>query len=868
MSLARLLALVGGLEMSVAKYKGIEVKDSVRQLLPHMPLIEEYREMLQSLQAVWDNLNLLGQMSGTTAEIGQTREAFASLTGELLNNLAEQTLAKREQEMKAKSQVVIDILIRNLFERTADIGFLTTDDAIRQFAAKPDEPWALQQRFQEYVRKYSVYEDVVLLARDGRILARLAPDERVTTIHDGWVREAASTSAAFVEAYGHSGLFPDRPRSLIYAYRVSSAQGETLGVLALCFRFADEMKRIFRGLAQADDPGVMALLDAGGQVIASSDRWQVPVGAELAVASGRMQRLRFAGRSYLAYASDTKGYQGYRGPGWRGLVMMPVDLAFDVHDDDQLAAIEPSLLASVMSGGRAFSETLRAIPHQAEAIQRDLSRAVWNGTVRQGVSSAAVNSGFSKILLWEISRIGMSMREVFSRSIGNLQATVLSSLLADSQFFAALAIDIMDRNLYERANDCRWWALDSTIRRLMAAADEHGRQQGLEKVIGYINSLYTVYDNILLFDTAGTVMAVANPNYANLVGQPLDEPWVDACLGLGGSQSYTVSGFVGSPLYAKRPTYVYLAALRAPDDARVIGGIAIVFDSEPQFAAMLYDSLPRQASGEPVAGSFAVFVDAEAKIIASSDCAYRTGQPLTLPAELLKPPAAGCSRLIAVDGQVMAVGARPSAGYREYKGDEDSYRNEVTALVFIPLGAYDAKASLAKPSGDVAARRSSYAADIPLCEIATFHLGAHWLGLPVTAVLEAIELVGAACLANAPKQVYGALIYRNESLPIYNLHAALGLDEPAEAAAGRQVVVVRGENGVNFGILVDRLGEIMEAPLSDIDDLSNVYVGVASVLASVVKTPAQDGSPMLVLLSVESMSAHLRGQPLVAPLAV
>ncbi len=849
----------------MARYKGIEVKDGVRQLLPHMPLIEEYREVLQSLQAVWDNLNLLGQMSGTTAEIGQTREAFASLTSELLNNLAEQTLAKREQEMKAKSQVVIDILIRNLFERTADIGFLTTDDAIRRFAAEPGEPRALQQRFQEYVRKYSVYEDVVLLDCNGSILARLVPDARVLAVGDGWVRQAAGTSAAYVEAYGHSGLFPDQPRSLIYAYRVSSAQGETLGVLALCFRFADEMTRIFRGLAQADDPGVMALLDAGGQVIASSDPWQVPVGADLQLASGCLQRLRFAGRSYLAFASDTKGYQGYQGPGWRGLVMMPVDQAFDMHDDNQLAEIEPSLLASVMSGGRAFSATLRAIPQQAEAIQRDLSRAVWNGTVRQGATSASSN--FSKILLREISRVGMSMREVFSRSIGNLQTTVLSSLLADSQFFAALAVDIMDRNLYERANDCRWWALDSTIRRLMAAPDDNGRQAGLEKVIGYINSLYTVYDDILLFDTSGTVIAVANPEHAKLVGRPLDEPWVDECLALGGSQSYAVSRFAGSPLYATRPTYVYLAALRAPDDARVVGGIAIVFDSAPQFAAMLYDALPREASGEPVGGSFAVFLDAEGKIIAASDPAYRPGQSLEIPPDLHKPPPGGCSRLIVVNGQAMAVGARLSTGYREYKGGDDTYRNEVTALVFIPLGAYDAQASLAKPSGDVASRRSSIAADVPVSEIATFHLGDHWLGLPVTAVEEAIELTGAACLANAPKQVYGALLHRNEALPIYNLDAALGLTVAAEAAGSRQVVVVRGENGINFGILVDRLGEIMETALSDIDDLSNIYVGVASVLASVVKTPAKDGSSMLVLLSVASMSEHLRGTPPSAPLA-
>ena len=80
----------------MASFKGIKVNDSVSALLPHMPLIDEDRESLQSLQAVWDNLSLLGQLSGTTAGTEQTREAFAGLTGELLNNLAEQTLAKLE----------------------------------------------------------------------------------------------------------------------------------------------------------------------------------------------------------------------------------------------------------------------------------------------------------------------------------------------------------------------------------------------------------------------------------------------------------------------------------------------------------------------------------------------------------------------------------------------------------------------------------------------------------------------------------------------------------------------------------------------------------------------------------------------------
>ncbi|PKO85264.1 MAG: hypothetical protein CVU18_21025 [Betaproteobacteria bacterium HGW-Betaproteobacteria-12] len=458
------------------------------------------------------------------------------------------------------------------------------------------------------------------------------------------------------------------------------------------------------------------------------------------------------------------------------------------------------------------------------------------------------------------------MREVFSSSIGNLQATVLSSVLADSQFLAALAIDIMDRNLYERANDCRWWALDATIRRLMDMSLDDKRQSGLETVIRYINSLYTVYDNIVLFDTAGQVCAVSNPAYGELVGSRLDEPWVAACLELSDSQSYTVSGFTRTGLYAGRPTYVYLAALRSADDNRVTGGIAIVFDAEPQFPAMLRDALPREASGEAVADSFAVYVDGQSTIIASSHSAYPVGSTLALPDELLNPPAAGCSRLINLNDQVMAAGARRSAGYREYKGAEDDYRNNVTAVVFVPLGSYRPEADLCCTAGDVASRRSVIPAGISSREIATFHLAGHWLGLPVSDVVEAIEANGATRLPNAPKEIYGALIHGNASLPIYNLHAALGLGEPADSGSGRQIVVVRGENEVDFGILVDTLGEILEVPSADIEDLSNIYVGVASVLASVVKTTPQNGGGMLVLLSVGSMSQHLHGQPMPATL--
>ena len=117
----------------MALYKDVEFDDRLVGVARHMNTVEEYRETLHGLQAVWDNLTLLGQMSGAGTDMSDTRQAFSCLTGNLLNRLGEETLQKTVVEMSAKAQVAIDILVRNLFERTADIGFLAIDDDIRTF---------------------------------------------------------------------------------------------------------------------------------------------------------------------------------------------------------------------------------------------------------------------------------------------------------------------------------------------------------------------------------------------------------------------------------------------------------------------------------------------------------------------------------------------------------------------------------------------------------------------------------------------------------------------------------------------------------------------------------------------------------------
>ena len=101
-----------------------------------------------------------------------------------------------------------------------------------------------------------------------------------------------------------------------------------------------------------------------------------------------------------------------------------------------------------MKDPQMFSKELRDIPVKAGQIQKDLNRTVWNGNVKQTTTQSKV--------LWNIAAAGEKTKQVFESSIGNLHQNVVSAVLEDVAFQAALAADIMDRNLYERANDCRW----------------------------------------------------------------------------------------------------------------------------------------------------------------------------------------------------------------------------------------------------------------------------------------------------------------------------------------------------------------------------------------------------------------------------
>lgn len=866
------------------KRKKSYTKADLNYLSRFMGALFPDQKRLGEIQAVYDNLTLLGQLLGAGTDITSMRQDFQELANVLLEQLAREHYKKATLNLSSCAHVAIDVLTRNLYERTADIGFLATDTLICSFAEAveanpefrldPTQQYILQQHFSEYANKYSVYHNIILLSPAGDVLAQLDGNNFVERTSDRFLGDALTTLEPYVEVFRPVDLLPNESSPLMYVYRVMSNDGtRPVGLLCLCFRFQDECRRIFESLVAEDDWSVITLLDAKQQIIASSDPYQFPLGARLDTSAGdTCEIIRFAGREYLATTRHPRAYQGYAGPGWVGHAMAPLNHAFEVSDAPELATVAEDFLQDVLEVANLFPRELRDIPLRAETIQQALNRAVWNGNIWLARDSDTRNSGFAKILLREIGSTGARTRNVFSESTINLYKTVVSSVLFDCATQAALAIDIMDRNLYERANDCRWWALTPEFRAGFASGDLGSERRGrMTEILRRINGLYTVYNNLILFDANGRVIAVSNPAYNEFIGRSLPQEWVRNTLSLKDSQSYCISSFAETEHYAGQPTYVFSAAVRAPSpQGDPVGGIAIVFDATSQLRAMLADVLPRQEDNDLLPGAFAVFASRDGRIIASTDPAFAVGTQLDIGREFLS-----LARGESINAPVVfreryyAVGSCMSAGYREYRADAQSNMDDVVALVFVPLS--DRILDRNHPRRRYGETRIGRPPErgVDTLDLASFYIGSHWYGLHPVSVVAAVDADRLTPMPGSFDYVSGCLMYEDKAISIFDLSPFLNPVRPGverrqprrDGFSQRQILIIDSpQHQTRFGILVDSLGEIAEIAAHRIERVPGMMADGQSVVESLVKPAPEDNERrILIVLSPERIVQRIAG---------
>jgi chemotaxis signal transduction protein len=831
----------------------------VDELLPNMRRVQAADRDLKDLGLLWSMIEASSSIScpidaeAILPTLTETRDRFADLQARLVRQLGHEALAELGDELGSTAQCGIDILVRNLFERTADVGFLATDDVLREFcAAAPAERAARQAamvaRLAAYRDKYTVYDDIIALGPDGEVLVRL-DGQGTASSRDPIVNQALG-AMGYVERYGSSDLAQGPAPALLYGHRIDSERGQRLGVLVLRFRLADELQRIFSDLQRAHRQVALVLLDEEQRVVVSNDESHVPLGAVLRVDEPRqVELLCFAGREYLAMRCPTRGYQGYSGPGWQALAMVSLATAFRARHE----------LSALQEGVSLDNEELRRIQAEVDVINRNLRRVVWNGRLVADANQHARHN--LKAVLQQVNDTGMRMRDRTGIAIRDLYRTSLGRAQHQSGELARLAADIMDRNLYERANDCRWWALSPVLQGVLAGPVDAAGRQRLNEVLGYINGLYTVYTRLVVFDAAGVVCGVSRDGAdRSLLGTSIQPAWLQATRALGDAQRYAVSGFEGSELSDGTPTYTYLAAVRetAAPGARVVGGIAIVFNAEREFKAMLTDVLAERSG-------LAAFVDAGGRVVACSDERWAPGSKL---------PFAPRAAVVEHEGAHYAVACLRASGYREFK-KHDQYDNGVQVVVALRLGALERRRQSLfdvnlrpLPHRKLAARiAEGEDRERHVQELALFQVGAARYALPVRAVLEARPQTGLVRVAKAAAHMAGLLDVQpglaGELLPVVCARSLFGVNYPARQTDGTVLVLADPHRpGQPFmGFRVDDIISVLDVDTAHIQPAPEGLRARAPWLSGMVRVLKNDtdgGEAIVELIDAASLLGLLR----------
>lgn len=849
--------------------------------IPFMRRVARCEDSLRELRQTWRLIESSARMNcpeeahSILPMMAATREGFQRLEADLVQSLVAESLGEAMREIGTQARNVIDILVRNLYERTADVGFLATDPVLCRLAAGLDgDAAAVRARLRQYRSKYTVYDDILVLDAQGQVLARI--DEGIPAAEnvDPLVAQTLR-SPGYVETFRASSLRPGPRNALLYSQRLlHPTTGEPVGVLCLSFAFDDELQGIFRARGAQDGRTLALLVDAQQQVLASSDpAWIAPGRKVPGNGAGTPRLWTHSGRTYLVQTLPAADYQGYPGPsGWKGQVMVPVELAFQTRATDSADSLPPAIIQGLLGHARRFCPPLHDIVTAADTIRR----VVWNGQVM----TAGQREGAQRLaaVLEQIAETGARTNEVFSQSIRDLHHTVLSAALRDGEFLGQLLVDLLDRNLYERANDCRWWALTPELRNLLADVElgiaSDADLLGANGILARINGLYTVYSRLVVYDTRGRIVAASHAELADggsAIGQQVDADALAAVLALGGAQAYHVSPWRAGPLSDGAPTYVFHAAVRAPDGAQTVGGIGIVFNAEVELAAMLAGA----SQGGERNGT--VFVDRSGLVLASSTAQRAAGgldiaqgSRLELPASLLQlAPGESAARALVHAGHYCIVGCAATQGYREFRASGDA-PDTVLALSFTSFGAVlpDAEAAMLRRSthvtGDSAAHGSEAALDAGR-EMATFFIDARPFAVDAGCVLEALP-ASAITAVSAGRLPYclGTLARRAQGQVtgyawVFDLgHVLRGT--PTQVTAQSQVIVIDA-GGRHIGLLVSDLLGVQHFAARRFAAAPRMQGSeAAAVVGEIIQAQQADGSALLVqCLDVAALMHWLQG---------
>jgi hypothetical protein len=241
----------------------------------------------------------------------------------------------RGQRLADLALNAIEIIDRNLYERTCDVRWWATDSAVVDCVAEPSPERAryASQRLKVILDAYTVYLDLWIADSSGRVIATGRPDKyagtrNLSVADQPWFKAAMRTASGddfAVADVTRVGALKNAPAAT-YATAIrqdGKSNGKAIGVLGIHFDWREQAQAVVNGVRLTEEERACSrvmLLDQNHRVLASSDEAQILEEVfPLETASGGMGNYIVEDRT-VGYAV-TPGYETYRGLGWYGCVV-------------------------------------------------------------------------------------------------------------------------------------------------------------------------------------------------------------------------------------------------------------------------------------------------------------------------------------------------------------------------------------------------------------------------------------------------------------------------------------------------------------------------------------------------------------------
>jgi hypothetical protein len=547
-------------------------------------------------------------------------------------------------------------------------------------------------RLEDINASYTLYRDLVITTKDGYVIANSNREARQRVLGmcvagEDWFQRAMATKDS--NSYIAQDLSPSALEdmlSLVYATAIrkdSHAGGDALGAMGVFFDFQGEARMILEDYLPLDEQNLPRegwysfFSNEAGEIIASNDPMVLTPG-DSAHLPRRHRHLRageraynygvFEGESSAILSAKTDGYLEYEGLGWTSHLIVPRKAMFQLDN----GANQIELPIEELMHSRLIPEINKLTYERIQDDKESIQLISLNGIVfasKLGKRGVALGPIFD-----QITTTGDFATSRMEQLLAEMALGEVNLILQSLEHFSKQAIDLIDRNLFERSADIRWWSTDEYFWRALESPSTETFEQACKR-LKVINNSYTMYRNLVLADLNGDIVACSRTELRNELRKinVSEELWYQRGLQTTQSTEYAVQDVSKSPVERQKDvSLIYAGGVRRTGsrNGESIGVLGVMFDWDTEAQKILRTCLPRDNSGNCIEGSAACYTNSEGIIIETTlPEVFSVGKQLNLPTGHtgLK-RGESCTGLILVDGVKYIVGSSRTKGYREYAG--------------------------------------------------------------------------------------------------------------------------------------------------------------------------------------------------------